>query len=135
MKLPPSAEIGKSAGEAIQSLLGEAKPKKVNPYWPYRSKTEADFAVHLATLAAPGVAVWYERVTFVLTPPSEHQKGVRYTPDFTVWDEGKLLSVFEVKGYWMDGAKEKVKQLAYMLRPTSVYVAQKRNGVWAMERF
>jgi hypothetical protein len=113
------------------------KPKKPNRYAPYRSKWEQDYAIWLAGAVADEEIAWwwYERVTYTLVPSSDHQRGVRYTPDFIVANADGSFEIHEVKGHWRPGAKHKVKALAAMLKPIPVYVVRKVEGQWTKERF
>lgn len=116
-------------------LLDE--PKKVNPYAPFKSQWEKEYAGHLLamTLSKEIVDYRYERASFVLVPASETQRGVRYVPDFLVIYPDGRMEIHEVKGHWRPGAKHKVKSLANLIKPIPVYVVRKEKGVWTRERF
>lgn len=130
--------LSKAQAKAMGILPG-AVGVKINPYAPFKSKLEMDYHAYLnfvyAPNAEPDVKVWYEAVTFTLVPASEHQKGVRYTPDFTIWRGCEIIEVIECKGFWREGAKEKVKALAHRIRPVPIYVVRKVAGEWTKERF
>jgi hypothetical protein len=134
--------LTKAAGKELERLgllPKQEQPKKERPpHWPYRSKWEQDYVVEELDPAKACGLVWnwhYEAVSFVLVPASEHQRGVRYVPDFIVIDPNGRMEIHEVKGHWMPGAKHKVKALAKMLAPTPVYVLRKVAGRWERERF
>jgi hypothetical protein len=104
IKLPPGAIVGPTVAESL-AMMPEGKPKKSNPYAPYRSKWEQEYAKHLDARKAEGLLVsWqYELCSFALLPSNDHQRGVRYTPDFIVMNvvEGVVMpEVHEVKGHW-----------------------------------
>lgn len=130
--------LSKSDAKRLGILPG-AVEVKVNPYAPYKSKLERDYHAHLniecAMALKAGIKIWYEAVTFTLVPASEHQKGVRYTPDFTIWDGLQLIEIIECKGFMRDGAKEKIKALAHMIRPVPVFVVKREGGSFVRERF
>ena len=131
--------VSKREAKAMNLLPGSVGVK-INPYAPYRSKWESDYAEELCAIYSDSplqrdVRVRYEAVTFTLVPASEHQRGVRYTPDFTIWRGIELSEVIEVKGHWRPGAKHKVKALAHMLAPIPVFVVRKEAGKWTKERF
>lgn len=113
------------------------KGKKANPYAPYKSAWERDYAEHLrADWVHRGGTVLYEAASFVLVPASEHQRGVRYVPDFIVVYPDRQVEIHEVKGHWRPGAKHKVKALAALIKPVPVYVVRKgKGGNWERERF
>jgi hypothetical protein len=119
-------------------ILPKEKPKKPNPYAPYRSKWEAQYADQLDTERRCGTweVVLYERMSFAIVPASEHQKGVWYRPDFVMIRQGGIMEIHEVKGRWMPGAKAKIKALAAALPEVPIFVVQKdESGAWTYERF
>ncbi len=62
--------------------------------------------------------------------------GLRYTPDFMlIMPDGSIVFV-EVKGYWRDDARAKVKMVADQF-PWWTFVATRRRkgGGWDGERF
>jgi hypothetical protein len=124
--------------ERLGLLPKEEKSKKINPYAPYRSKWEAQYADQLDTERRCGTweIVLYERMSFAIVPASEHQKGVWYRPDFVMIRQGGIMEIHEVKGHWKGGAKAKVKALAAALVEVPVFVVQKdESGAWTYERF
>lgn len=69
------------------------------------NKTEVAFGLHLASRLQAGEIQWYafEPVKLRLA------KKTFYTPDFLVLTAGGELIVYEVKGFWRDDAKVKIK--------------------------
>jgi hypothetical protein len=133
--------LTKAAGKELERLgLLPKQEKKPNPYAPYRSKWEQDYAEHLKDREAAGLIIcWhYELCSFELVPPSATQRGVRYTPDFIVM-AGQIGAIqpeiHEVKGHWRPGSKHKVKALAHLLKHVNVYAVRKVDGMWHLERF
>jgi hypothetical protein len=74
------------------------------------NKTEASYARHLEALAARGDISWFrfEGLTFKLA------KDTRYTPDFVVMTRDGLMECHEVKGFFEEDAKVKIKVAAEM---------------------
>lgn len=74
------------------------------------NKTEAAYAAKLEERKTAGeiVGFWFEAVTFKLA------KDTRYTPDFLVQLADGTLEAHEVKGFWEDDAKVKIKVAASM---------------------
>lgn len=67
--------------------------------------TEAKMAEYLDQKKAVGevIAYWFERYTLKLADDT------RYTPDFAVLLANGELEFWEVKGFWRDDAKVKIK--------------------------
>lgn len=109
------------------------------------NQTEQRYAQHLDRLRALGIVLWweFEAVTFRLAARTS------YTPDFLVLarlapeeragngQDGRL-ECHEVKGYWQDDARVKIKVAA--ARFPIVFRAvrakpQREGGGWAFEDF
>ena len=59
----------------------------------------------------------------------------RYTPDFWVQEADDTITIIEVKGHWMDGAKEKIR-IASEMYPMFRWQAFRRvKKVWQVEHF
>lgn len=111
--------------------LGRLKTGSLN-------KTEAAYAAHLDELrrcvdAAKRVVWWkFEGVKLRLAD------NTFYTGDFLVLLATGALEVHEVKGFWRDDARAKIKIAAdlYPFRFIAVQaVAKKRGGGWKTEEF
>ncbi len=72
------------------------------------NKTEAAYAAHLEWLKQAGDVVWFrfEGVKLRLAD------STFYTPDFAVMAVDGVLEMHEVKGFWEDDARVKVKVAA-----------------------
>ena len=83
-----------------------ARPRK-RPEPGKMNSTEAKYAAHLETLKATGAIVdyRYESLKFRLSDRTF------YTPDFTVITE-ECVELHEVKGFWEDDARVKIKVAA-----------------------
>jgi len=96
--------------------------------------TEAAYDKVLAERKRIGEIVWYafEAITFVLPG------GVRYTPDFIVQLATGELEAHEVKGFWQDDARVKIR-LAQGIFPFRfiAIMGKKKKGVytWTFEDF
>lgn len=83
--------------------LGRLKKGEMN-------KTEAEYLRILENRKFAGEIEWYEfeGITFRLA------NNTRYTPDFVVMLAGGAMECHEIKGYWMDDARVKIKVAAEM---------------------
>jgi len=97
-----------------------------------RSSTEALYEQQLAARLASGEIVWYryEGVKLRLAD------STFYTPDYVVMLASGELEVHEVKGFWRDDARVKIKVAAemYPFRFLAVCRRPKRDGGgWEIE--
>ena len=98
------------------------------------NRTEAAYAAHLDLLRAAGEVLWhrFEGVKLRLAD------NTFYSPDFAVLASDGVLEMHEVKGFWQDDAKVKIKVAAdqYPFRFMAFKVrAKKDGGGWAREEF
>ena len=96
------------------------------------NKTEAAYAAHLdALLAAGTILAWkYEGHKFKLADRTW------YTPDFEVIRADGGIEMHEVKGFWEDDARVKIKVAASQYRwYRFLAVKAAKGGRWEMERF
>lgn len=98
------------------------------------NKTEAAYSQHLAVLQHAGEIVWFkfEGVKLRLAD------NTFYTPDFAVMSSDGVMEMHEVKGYWQDDARAKIKIAAdlYPFRFKAYIAKTKKNGGgWAEEKF
>ena len=98
------------------------------------NSTEAEYANHLKLLHMAGDVVWYkfEGIKFRLAD------NTFYTPDFIVMLKDGSLQAHEVKGFWEDDAKVKIKVASdlYPLEFIAVKkVAKKLGGGFTQEFF
>lgn len=94
------------------------------------NKTEAAYAAHLRLLEQAGEVAWFafEAIKLRLA------KATFYTPDFLVMTADGELQVHEVKGYWEDDARVKIK-VAAALYPMHFLAIQKDGKGWKVEDF
>lgn len=107
--------------------LGRLKSGQMN-------KTETAYAQELEARKNAKELLWYafEGVTLKLAD------GCRYTPDFAVLMADGTIEMHEVKGYWTDDARAKIKVAAdkFPFRFIAVYrQAKKDGGGWKVEEF
>lgn len=98
------------------------------------NKTEAAYDAHLWTLRFSGVLLWhkFEAVKLRLAD------NTFYTPDFAVLPASGVLEMHEVKGFWQDDARVKIKVAAsiYPFRFIAATARAKKNGGgWGVEEF
>lgn len=107
--------------------LGRLKTGQMN-------KSEAAYGAHLELLKRAGEIVWYrfEGVKLRLAD------NTFYTTDFAVMCADGVMEMHEVKGFWQDDARAKIKIAAemYPFRFKAFKVrAKKHGGGWEEEDF
>lgn len=107
--------------------LGRLKTGQMN-------KTEAAYALHLELLKRAGEIQWYkfEAMKFRLAD------NTFYTPDFMVMARDDRFEAHEVKGFWTDDARVKIKVAAemYPMCFRAVKAKPKKDGGgWSEEDF
>ena len=98
------------------------------------NKTEAAYAATLEQRRATGEVLWwkFEGLKFRLAD------NTFYTPDFAVMLANGALEAHEVKGFWVDDARAKIKIAAdmYPLQFVAVQARPKKDGGgWKVEEF
>ena len=98
------------------------------------NKTEAGYGQHLELLKRAGEVLWFrfEGVKLRLAD------NTFYTPDFAVMLANGQIECHEVKGFWQDDARAKIKIAAdqYPFRFIAVKVKTKKDGGgWEVEAF
>lgn len=107
--------------------LGRLKQGEMN-------KTEQAYANYLFQLQAAGEILWhiFEGMKFRLA------NNTFYTPDFAVMTPDGQIEIHEVKGFWQDDARVKIKVAAsmYPFKFIAIKVKPKKDGGgWAIEEF
>ncbi|ERI33906.1 hypothetical protein N879_04340 [Alcaligenes sp. EGD-AK7] len=107
--------------------LGRLKVGRMN-------QTEAAYAKRLEQLKQAGEIAWFkfEGLKFRLAD------NTFYTPDFVLMLSDGVMEAHEVKGFWMDDARAKIKIAAdmYPFRFVAVKAQTKKaGGGWAIEQF
>ncbi len=98
------------------------------------NKSEMAYAAHLEACKVDGSVLWYrfEGMKFRLAD------GCFYTPDFAVLIASGELELHEVKGWWEEDARTRIKVAAemYPLRFIAMKVRTKKDGGgWEQEQF
>lgn len=115
---------GKGGGHLA---LGRLKAGEMN-------KTEQAYADRLRTLEHAGQILWHKFEGIKLRLAD----NTFYTPDFAVLAADGVMELHEVKGFWQDDARAKIKIAAamYPFRFLAVKVRAKRDGGgWDVEEF
>ena len=94
------------------------------------NKLEAEYSRELETAKQTGLILWwaYEAIKFRLADRTF------YTPDFIVMRCDGEMQAHEVKGFWEDDARVKIK-VAAELFPLPFVAVMKRKGQWVNEWF
>jgi hypothetical protein len=93
------------------------------------NRTEAAYALQLEARKRAGELQWYqyEAMRFVLA------KATQYTPDFVVLTDAGAVEAHEIKGFWRDDARAKLK-VAARLFPWVRFLAIRKSGAgWQVE--
>lgn len=107
--------------------LGRLKTGQMN-------KSEEAYAVHLEAQRYAGVILWwkFEGVKLRLAD------NTFYTADFVVMNARALVELHEVKGFWQDDARAKIKIAAdlypFVFKAVKA-LAKKHGGGWEEELF
>jgi hypothetical protein len=104
---------------------------RIAPRDPRMNGTEAAYA-DLLTLRQAGGEVagwWFEALKLRLAG------NTFYTPDFLVQLADGLLELHEVKGFWRDDARVKIKVAAAQYPLFPFVAVQRVKGRWREERF
>jgi len=98
------------------------------------NNTEKAYNAHLAERQYIGGVAWFEfeGIKFRLAD------NTFYTPDFAVMLSDGVMQIHEVKGYWTDDARVKIKVAANMYPFQFIAVkakSKKDGGGWSYEEF
>jgi hypothetical protein len=132
MRMPGASGKKSAAGGGMKAMqaLGRLKTGELN-------KTEELYQAHLERRRMIGEVVWYQFEPFklVLAPKTT------YAPDFLVQLASGHLEVHEVKGFWTDDARVKIKVAAEKFPIFKFIAVMKVDGgknidpSWKMEDF
>jgi len=117
------------AGTSLKSFyaLGRLKTGEMN-------KTEAAYDAHLQSQRQAGQIVWHKFEGIKLRLAD----NTFYTADFAVLASDMVLELHEVKGFWQEDARAKIKIAAAMYPFRFVAMkqrAKKHGGGWETEAF
>lgn len=99
-----------------------------------KNKSEEAYGKYLESLKQAGIVAWYKFEGIKLRLAD----NTFYTPDYAVMLTDGSMECHEVKGYWMDDAKVKIKVAAdiYPFRFVAIKAKAKRDGGgWSVEDF
>lgn len=107
--------------------LGRMKSGKMNG-------TEKDYAQHLEMLKRAGEIIYYsfDNINLRLA------EGTFYKPDFLVMKSDGQIEIHEVKGFWTDDAKVKIKVAADRFPFRFIAIMKqpkKKGGGWNIQEF
>jgi hypothetical protein len=129
------AEAARRQPSAVQDAAERGRPLRARSAAAgTMNKTEAAYDAHLQELRHAGAVLWhkFEAVKLRLAD------NTFYTCDFSVLPADGVLEMHEVKGFWQDDARVKIKVAAslYPFRFVAVTArAKKRGGGWEREEF
>ncbi|KDC23019.1 hypothetical protein AZ20_4217 [Bordetella bronchiseptica E014] len=98
------------------------------------NKTEQAYSAYLAQLQAVGGILWHKFEGMKLRLAD----NTFYTPDFAVMRPDGQIELHEVKGFWQDDARVKIKVAADMYPFKFLAIkarAKKSGGGWEVEEF
>lgn len=94
------------------------------------NKLEAEYAARLEALKGVGQIADYRFECVKLRLADR----TFYTPDFMVLKPDGAFEMHEVKGFWEDDARVKIKTAAELF-PFKFIAARKQKGAWVFEEF
>ncbi len=94
------------------------------------NKTEAAYCTHLELLKRAGEILWFRFEGLKLRLAD----NTFYTGDFVVLSKDNVLEIHEVKGFWQDDARVKIK-VAASLYPFRFRAFKMTRGIWTVEEF
>lgn len=98
------------------------------------NQTEAAYGQHLERRKAAGEIAWYKFEGIKLRLAD----NTFYTPDYAVMATDGVMEIHEVKGFWQDDARVKIKVAAELYPFVFIAVkprAKRDGGGWATETF
>lgn len=127
------AEIQRRQGAKPASLPTVSAVKIPKPRM---SRWETEYSYELEARRRAGELLWwgFEAMTLRLADRT------RYTPDFAVLklageDGERWLEFHEVKGFWRDDARVKIKVAAEMFPFRFIAITKAKGGGWEREEF
>lgn len=119
------AEVATLASDSANNH-GASIPLKLPDIAPRLNKTEAAFLSYLRQ-ERKYVFIYVQEVTLKLA------NDCRYTPDFATMDANFYFTFWEVKGFWRDDARVKIKVAAAKYPWARFIAVQRKNGRWVEE--
>lgn len=117
-------------GRAVRFTHGAPKRalKQPQPWAPYASKWEMQYAAHLELqVSVKLVTGWeYEPDTLVCAG------GTKYTPDFKVTLSSGAIEYHEVKGFWRTQDRVRMREAA-AVSPYPIVLVSRKRGAWTLK--
>lgn len=144
--LPPSIARAVAEAEAKQRARNGGTNNPANKTTPVvtaptrrdsLNATEARYLAHLRILQAAGEVEWigeHESMAFRIADGKGRGKKAWYRPDFPVRVKGGALELHEVKGFWREAARVRIKVAATAFGWRFLAVRASRDG-WNTEVF
>lgn len=110
----------------VKARAGRLAPKRAGEM----NNLETEYARHLALLKQAGEIAGFDYEPAKL----RLAKNTFYTPDFRVVLADSTVEYHEVKGFWEDDARVKIK-VAAELHPYRFVAVSKQKGAWKTEEF
>lgn len=114
----------------LAKVLGTVRGRTVAKDAAGMNKLEARYAFHLEMCKQRGEVLWFLFEPFNL----RLAERTYYRPDFAVMLADGTLEVHEVKGFWEDDARVKVKVAAAKF-PFVFRAITEEKGCWVVETF
>ena len=94
------------------------------------NKTESAYDLHLRELEHLGLVLWHKFEALKLRLAD----NTFYTPDFAVLMRDGAVEMHEIKGFWLDDARVKIK-VAASIYPFKFIAVTRCKGAWKREEF
>lgn len=122
---------GKQKAKTPATRAVNAKVRTINPATTRMNKYEGLYAAELAARTARGEVVFWMFEPFNL----RLAENTYYRPDFVVVASDGTVEIHEVKGFWRDDARVKIKAIAEVFWPFVFRAVQIKAGHFIIETF
>ena len=121
-----------AAGRAARAVAPKANHRLALGRLPIgkMNKTEAAYDAHLQLLRHAGEILWHKFEGIKLRLAD----NTFYTADFAVMAKDGVMEIHEIKGFWEDDARVKIK-VAASLYPFRFIALKKKKDGWEREEF
>ncbi len=115
----------------VENAQERREPNAVNLKLPPRegNKTERAFGEHLHVYLIDGKILWYAFEPMRL----KLGRGAWYTPDFAVLEDSGQFVCYEVKGFFREAAKVRIKVAKSLYPFLKFIVVRRQKGEWTYE--
>ena len=126
--------MSKKEARQLGIILPQAIPSEYSPM----NKLESDYAAYLEQQKMANWILDYRFESFKLIlvhgVPGKRNE-MNYTPDFMLIANDNQVQFYEVKGYWREDARLKIKMAAELFPWFSFYGVTRIKGQWEYEAF